>query len=154
RRSHLQWVHRVVPLPIMELSHFVGSLVGMGLLVLGRGLQRRLDAAYRLTVLLLAVGVLVSVLKAFDLPEAIALTVMLLLLLPCRRYFYRKATLFSERFTPGWLVLVAMVLFGSTWLGFFAYKHVEYSSDLWWRFTLRPEGNASRALRALVGIAG
>src|SRR5205085_2073722 len=47
----LKWVNHMIPLPVMELSHFVASLAGMGLVVLGRGLQRRLDAAYRVTVL-------------------------------------------------------------------------------------------------------
>src|SRR6185503_19157992 len=36
------------------------------------------------------------------------------------------------------------------WLGFFAYKHVDYSHDLWWHFTLF--GNAPRFLRASVGV--
>ncbi len=39
----------------------------------------------------------------------------------------------------------------SIWLGLFAYKHVEYSSQLWWEFELH--GDASRFLRATVGVA-
>jgi phosphatidylglycerol lysyltransferase len=35
------------------------------------------------------------------------------------------------------------------WLGFFAFKHVEYSHDLWWHFALN--GDASRFLRGTVG---
>jgi lysylphosphatidylglycerol synthetase-like protein (DUF2156 family) len=37
------------------------------------------------------------------------------------------------------------------WLGFFSYKHVEYSSDLWWQFSLR-RGDAPRFLRASIGV--
>src|SRR5207237_8796975 len=40
----------------------------------------------------------------------------------------------------------------SAWLGFFSYKHVEYSSDLWWRFQLRAD--APRFLRGSVGVVG
>ena len=36
-----------------------------------------------------------------------------------------------------------------TWLGLFAFKHVEYSNELWWQFELHAE--ASRMLRATVG---
>ncbi len=38
-----------VPLPILELSHLLGSAVGVGLLVIAHGLYRRLDAAWWLT---------------------------------------------------------------------------------------------------------
>jgi phosphatidylglycerol lysyltransferase len=49
----LAWLKDFVPLPVIEISHFLGSLVGVGLLLLARGLQRRIDAAYLLTVALL-----------------------------------------------------------------------------------------------------
>src|SRR5581483_7160705 len=70
----------------------------------------------------------------------------------CRENFYRKAMLLSEPFTPGWIVAIVMVLVGSIWLGFFAHKYVDYSNDLWWRFSLR--GDAPRFLRASVGVIG
>ena len=37
------------------------------------------------------------------------------------------------------------------WLGLFAFKHVDYSHQLWWQFELH--GEASRFLRASVGAA-
>jgi phosphatidylglycerol lysyltransferase len=80
------------------------------------------------------------------------LAVILGALLPCRGHFYRKASLFSERLTPGWFAAIILVLLGSVWLGIFAYKHVEYSHDLWWRFTLL--GDAPRFLRATMGAIG
>jgi phosphatidylglycerol lysyltransferase len=46
---------------------------------------------------------------------------------------------------------VAMVLVGAFWIGLFAYRHVAYSSELWWQFTLH--GDASRFLRAGIGVA-
>ena len=42
-----------------------------------------------------------------------------------------------------------MVL-ASIGLGLFAFRHVEYSSDLWWRF--ENEQDAPRFLRATVGV--
>jgi phosphatidylglycerol lysyltransferase len=150
--SRLTWLKDLLPLPVIELSHFLGSLAGVGLLLLARGLQQRLDAAYHMTVLLLSTGIVLSLLKGFDYEEAIMLSVMLMALFPCRRHFYRKASLFGERFTPGWIAAIVMVLLGSVWLGLFSYKHVEYSHELWWRFTLF--GDAPRFLRATVGSIG
>ena len=140
----------MVPLPLLELSHFAGSLAGLGLILLANGLQRRLDVAYVLSVLLLAIGIGASLLKGFDYEEAAVLTLMMVALVPARRRFYRRASLLQERFTVGWIVAIVIALLGSTWLVIFAFKHVEYSRQLWWQFALDEE--APRALRASVGV--
>jgi len=150
--TRLLWLEKIIPLPLQEISHFAGSLAGTGLLLLARGLQRRLDAAYLLTVLLLGVGIIASVFKGLDYEEAVILALLLMALAPARHHFYRKASFFSQRFNPGWIAAIAIVILCALWLGLFSYKHVEYSSDLWWRFTLH--GNAPRFLRAQVGIFG
>jgi len=148
--SRLRWLKDFLPLPVLETSHFIGSLAGVGLLLLARGLQQRLNAAYHLAVILLGAGVVFSLLKGFDYEEAIVLAIMLGILFPCRRHFYRQASLISERFTPGWIAAIVIVLLGSIWLGIFSHKHIEYSHELWWRFTLK--GDAPRSLRAGVGV--
>jgi len=147
--GRLHWLKGFLPLPVIELSHFLGSLVGVWLLLLARGLQRRIDAAYVLTAILLGTGSLLSLLKGADYEEAILLGLIMLALLPCRRYFYRQSSLFNEPFSFGWSVTVVLVLASSLWLGLFAYKHVNYSSELWWQFALR--GDAPRFLRGAVG---
>lgn len=150
--SRLSWLQDVLPLPVVEISHFLGSLAGVGLLFLAMGLQRRLDAAYQLTVALLASGVVFSLAKGLDWEEACILAVMLASLVPCRRHFYRRTALTAEPFTPGWMAAIAVILLGAVWLGLFSYKHVDYSRDLWWHFTFF--GNAPRFLRAAVGALG
>ncbi len=145
----LAWLERFLPLPILEMSHFLGSVAGVGLLFLARGLFRRLDAAYLLTAGLLAAGIVFSLLKGADYEEAIILAVMLAALLPARRYFYRKSSLFAVRLSVSWLAAIAFVIIGTLWLTLFAHKHVEYSSELWWQFAFK--SNAPRALRALSG---
>jgi phosphatidylglycerol lysyltransferase len=145
-------LRRVVPLPLVELSHFFGSIAGAALLLLARGLQRRLDAAYQLTVVVLGAGILFQIFKGGDFEEAIILGVMLFALVASRRHFYRKASLLNEGFGPGWIAAILLVLISSAWLGFFSYKHVEYSRDLWWHFSFRAD--APRFLRASVGVVG
>jgi phosphatidylglycerol lysyltransferase len=140
---------RLVPLPFLELTHFIGSVAGMGLLLLGRGLQRRLDAAYHLTIVLLITGIVASLVKGYDYEEAIYLLLILVAIWPTRRHFYRKASLFSQPFNGGWIAAILIVLGSSVWLGFYSYRHVEYADSLWWRFAF--SGDASRFLRATVG---
>jgi phosphatidylglycerol lysyltransferase len=151
-KLRFEWVKEIIPLPVLEMSHLLGSVAGMGLLVLARGLQRRIDAAYVLTLVFLGTGIAMSILKGLDYEEAVILMIILAALVPCRRFFYRKAALLESSFTPAWTVAVLLVLLCSAWLIIFSYKHVEYSNDLLWNLTLN--GHASRSLRALVGASG
>lgn len=141
-----------VPLPVIELSHFAASVLGVALLVLAWATRRRLDAAYGLTVAALALGIAASLLKGLDWEEAALLALVLAAVLPARRVFYRRAALTSEPLTPAWVVAVLAVVGASVWLGFFSYQHVEYRDDLWWRFAVR--GDAPRFLRATAGAVG
>ncbi len=142
----------VLPLSVLEISHLLASVVGMLLLILARGLQRRLDAAYWLTLILLISGAVFSLLKGIDYEEATLLALLALALFPAHKLFYRRASLFSGRFSPGWILAIVAVFGCATWLVMFSYKHVDYSNSLWWEFSFH-QGGAPRALRALVGAA-
>lgn len=141
----------LVSLPVVEISHFGASLLGVGLLFLSRGLARRLDGAYALTLMSLAAGILLSLFRGLDFEAAILLGLVLLALLPCRKSFYRKSALFGAPLTKSWLLAVVLIFGGTLWLGFFSHRHVEYRADLWWQFTLH--GSASRFLRSAVGMS-
>lgn len=148
----MQWLQHIIPLPVIEMSHFLASVVGAALLILAGALQRRVDAAYHLTVGLLIFGILFSLLKGADYEEASILMVMLLALLFCRKEFHREASLFSQEYSTRWLTMIFMVLLSAVWLGAFAYQHVEYQSELWWEFSLM--GDAPRYMRATVAALG
>lgn len=149
--GRLDWLQHILPLGIVEMSHFVGSLVGVALLLLSQGLSRRLDAAYYLASIAMGIGIVTSLLKGADFEEAMLLGLILLALSRARTAFDRKAALFETRFSAGWIAAVVAALSASVWLGFFAFKHIEYSSDLWWQFEMA--GEAPRFLRATVGAA-
>lgn len=148
--SRIAALQEILPLPLVEVSHLLGSVIGLLLLLLARGLQRRLDGAYVLTVALLAAGAVLSLLKGADWAEALVLGTMLALLLPSRGYFQRRSSLLEARFTPGWIAAISVVIAATIWLGFFAYRHVEFRHELWWDFALR--GDAPRFLRASVAV--
>jgi len=142
----------MLPLSVLEVSHLLASVIGMLLLILARGLQRRLDAAYWLTLVLLLAGAVFSLLKGIDYEEATLLALLAMALAPAHRLFYRRASLFSTTFSIGWIGAILAVLGCATWLVLFSYKHVDYSADLWWEFSFY-QGGAPRALRALVAAA-
>jgi phosphatidylglycerol lysyltransferase len=140
-----------VPLTVIEVSHLSGSLIGLLLLFLARGIWLKLDAAWFGSLFLLGLGIIVSLLKGFDWREALVLLLILLLLLPTRDYFQRRSSLLHMSFSWSWLTTIVMVLVGSIWLGFFAYRDVEYTRELWWQFSY--EDDAPRFLRALLLLA-
>lgn len=149
--GRLEWLDRFLPLGILELSHFAGSVAGVALLLLSRGISRRLDASYYLSAAALGVGLVASLLKGADYEEATVLGLLLLALWSARVRFDRRAALSATPFSPAWMAAVVSVVFASVILGLFAFKHVEYAPDLWWQFALGAE--ASRFLRASVGAA-
>jgi phosphatidylglycerol lysyltransferase len=140
----------VVPLPLLEVSHLAGSVIGVGLLILARALFRRLSAAYHLTFWLLVAGIGASLLKGLDFEEAAYLGLVLLVMWLGRRAFHRPSTIMSQRFTPGWITSVAIIVAMSVWIGVLAHRHVPYSTDLWWTFAL--QGDAPRTLRASLAV--
>lgn len=148
--GRLAWLGRVLPLPVIELSHFLTSLVGVGLLILAWGLRQRLDAAYRFTLLLLGAGAVLSLARGFGWVEAAGLLVTLVVLLPARTEFFRKASFTARLPSRRWAALVGITLAGTVWVGLFAYRQVDLTADLWWEFALR--GDAPRFLRASVGV--
>jgi phosphatidylglycerol lysyltransferase len=149
-KGRMALLRDILPLPAIEFSHFLASLAGAMLLLLARSIQRRINIAYYMTVLLLAFGVIFSLLKGFDYEEAIILSLILLAFLPCYKEFYRTSAIFTRRFEPYWAVLIAVVILCSVWIGFFSYRHIEYSNQLWWQFAIY--GDAPRFLRATLGV--
>jgi len=148
--DRLRWLRTMLPLPAIELSHFLGSIAGILLMILARSLQRRIESAYYATVILLSAGIVFSLVKGFDFEEALILTVMLALFWPCRDFYYRRGHLIPDQFSFRWLAAIGLVLLCAFWLTVFAYKHVEYSSHLWWKFAF--SADAPRSLRALAGV--
>jgi len=148
--DRLYYLQHTIPLPLIEISHIIGSVIGAALLVLGYDLQQRSYSSWWFITLLTGLGIIVSLLKGFDYEEAILLSVVLFALLASRNQFYRKGALIHASFNLGWSSTVLVIVTCSIWLGLFAYQSIEYSNELWWTFTF--EGNTSRFLRASTGV--
>ncbi len=140
----------IVPLPLLEVSHLAGSVVGVGLLILARALFRRVAAAYHLTFWLLVAGIVASLGKGLDFEEASYLGLVLLVMWLARRAFHRPSTIMSQRFTPVWIASVAIIVALTLWISWLSSRHVPYSGDLWWTFA--QHGHAPRVLRASLAV--
>lgn len=144
-------LRHVVPLPFVEASHFVASIVGALLLIIAHGLARRLESAWRAALVLLGVGALFSLMKGIDYEEAIICLFVSGLLIASRDRFYRQGGLFARSPDATELVAIAIAIGISIWIGLMTYRDVAYSKTLWWDFSYHAD--APRFLRATVGVA-
>lgn len=148
--QRLATLREFLPLPFVEASHMASSLVGALLVLLSRGLFRRLDGAWRLTVALLSAAVPFSLLKGGDWEEALMCTGVLAALLLTRSAFYRRSGPWRRPLSAGWLVAAGVVLVGWIGFGYFAFKHLEYRDVLWWEFSY--DSDAPRTVRAMLAV--
>lgn len=148
--KRMVFLSQTIPLSVVEAAHFLSAVLGFLLLIVSRGLFRRLNGAYWLGLFMLGAAALASLVKGWDFEEASLMTIALAVLVPCRREFYRKTSLLDAPFTTGWVLAIGSVIAGMAWLVTFSYKHVDYTHHLWWRFAF--EQDAPRSLRALLAV--
>ncbi len=144
--SRLEWLAEILPLEVLEVSHLVGSAIGVGLLILARGLHQRLDGAWWLTLVLLAAGILASLLKGLDYEEATLLSIIAFMLLLSHERFYRRASLLDVRDSRLWLIATLSVVAFAFWVSMLSYRDHAFSRELWWQYAF--DDQASRLARA------
>jgi len=136
----------LLPLGFVESGAMLSSAIGVALMAIAHGLLRRAEGAYWLSALTLALGLVASLFQGLDYERAIILGLMLLVLLPCRREFFRSSRLTRNPFSFRWLLLVFAVLVAALAVYLFANKATEFSSLGWWQFAI--DKSAPRVTRA------
>lgn len=141
---------RIAPPFLIDLSHFAASLAGFALILLSAGLWRRRRGAWWAAIVVLVAGMAFSLLKGLEWEEAIELAIIAALLIPCRKAFDRRSRL-DEPLSPFWLLMLVAAVVATLWLGFFVYRDVAYSDELWWTFLT--DRQASGFLRGGLAVA-
>ena len=147
--ERLRWLADHAPLPVIEVSHFVSSIIGLMLVLVAFGLRRRLDAAWASACSLLAVAATLALLKGVNWEETAVLGALCVMLLPLHAAFPRMASLSRMDITPSWMVSALMALIGTGLLSLWSFHNVAYGDQLWWRVMV--SADASRSLRAWTG---
>src|SRR5579862_3528701 len=98
------FIAQALPLPLIEISHFLSSILGLLLVLLAFGLRRRLDAAWGASVAVLALAAVLALLKGFDWEETATLAAICLIVAPLHPAFPRTSRLTRMEITPGWLL--------------------------------------------------
>lgn len=139
-----------VPLPLVEAAHFLGSIAGLGLLLVARGMLMRLDAAWWAGLVIALLSLVLALPKGIAISEALLLGFLAITLAGSRREFTRRASLLAQPFSGGWLVAMGVIVAATTAILLFAYRDVDYGHELWWQFEF--DAQAPRSLRALVAV--
>ena len=147
--ERFRWLAQYAPLPLIEISHFLSSILGLILVLLAFGLRRRLDAAWGASVAVLAVAAVLALLKGFDWGQTTALAVIGLTIAPLHPAFPRTSRLTRMEITPGWLLSTLAAVVGIGGLGWWSFHHADYSDTPWWK--VMADDDATRSLRASVG---
>ncbi len=149
--ERLRYLIEFAPISLVEISHFLSSILGLVLVLLAFGLRRRLDAAWAATIGLVTLSAILALLKGFNWEESLALGMIGIFLLPLHEAFPRKARLTRVEITPGWMLSALAAIAGTVSLGLWSFHNVDYSDELWWR--VMADNDVSRSLRASAGVA-
>lgn len=150
-QSRLGLLRELLPLSFIEASHLAGSIAGLLLIVVARGLYRKLYRAWAVAMGLMVVGLVASMLKGLDWQESLSILATLLVLGLFRPAFYRADGASVFRLNGTWIVSIVALMAAVFWIGLFAHSHIPYRNALWWDFTWH--GDASRFLRASLAAA-
>ncbi len=144
----LMLVDDFFPIELIELSHILGGVVGIILIILSFALWQRIQAALWLSSFLFIAGAALSFIQTLDYDRAIVMLITLGLLFTCQKQFYRRARLFSNMLDFRWILFTAAALASFVWLLLFSFKTTPYQNELWWKFAL--DDQAPRGMRTAV----
>ncbi len=144
-------VMAIEPVLLIEVSHFVSSVLGVILVMLAFGLRARLGAAWIATLVVLLVAAPLSLVKGFIWEETTILAGLAVVISPFRQSFPRTARLTRMEVTPGWLLSAACLVAGAGLLGVWSFQHADYGELPWWG--VMASEDAARSLRGWVGAA-
>ena len=144
-----------IPIPVIEMSYLLNTLMGFALLVLARGLYQRLNGAWHISMWLLGASIMTLLVKHLEIEVAVICALLFGVAYFNRSYFNRQSNLMSLRLNTQTLILLSVFLISLFWVGMYVHRNEAYSPDLWW--SVSDEGGArflrSYAMLAILTIA-
>jgi phosphatidylglycerol lysyltransferase len=147
--ERFRWLVQHTPILIIDVSHFVSSLLGVVLVMLAFGLSRRLGGAWAASLGVLGAAAVLALFKGFDWEESVALLAVLAVAAPCREAFPRSSRLSRLEITPGWLLSALAAVGGACLAGWWSFQNLD-KTDV---SVLNELGDPDRAIRATAGAA-
>lgn len=149
--GHVNWIRHIMPLPVLEITYMMGSLLGLGLLFLAFAIKQRLDSAYYLTLTAVAMAVPISILRGDGFFTFAALVAIGAVFAPCRRFFYRKSSLLNLPMNQGSILAILLTVTSAIYIGLIAFQYHAHGTMSWWEFEFA--GDKPRFQRVSFAIA-
>ncbi len=144
-------VMSIEPVILIEISHFISSVLGLVFVLLAFGLRARLDGAWFATMVCALIAAPLSLVKGFVWEETTVLLGLALALAPFHHAFPRKSRVSRMEVTPGWLISAACLVAGAGMIGLWSFQNADYGDQPWWR--VMADEDAARSVRAWAGAA-
>lgn len=122
RAERLRFLERFEPAPVLAVTHVLGSVAAAWLLLLARALTKRLSAAYFMSVIMLAAGMLLCLARGWEYEVALLLFIILAALVPCRGQFYQKVSPLKQPLNTGWSAAITIVVVAAFGLWLFSFE--------------------------------
>lgn len=139
---------KIVPIGVIEVSHFISVILAVALFYLAQGIYRGYRSAWLISIWILVISFIAHILKGGNYEEAGVAIFLCFLLLISHKGFTREGQLNLSRE----IILATAIgtLFAFTIVGFSAFEKINYRPELWLEFAF--SNDVSRFLRAIPGI--
>ncbi len=141
----------IAPEVLVEISHFLSSILGVVMVMLAFGLRSRLDAAWTGSMVTALAAAVLAILKGFNWEESAALLIFIALMAPFHEAFPRRTRLTRMEVTPAWLASALAAVLGAGAVGWWSFHNADYGGQPFWKALA--DADMNRAIRAYAGAA-
>lgn len=116
---------------VSQIADLLLTVAGVGLVALSWGLSQRVALAWKFSLGMLALAVVLLMLRHAPWEGPVVITLVMLLLLPFRNCYYRRAHLLAAPLTPSMLAPLSLWGIGLMGVGWVAVQR--HLGPIWWR---------------------
>ncbi|MBF0860711.1 lysylphosphatidylglycerol synthase domain-containing protein [Gluconobacter kanchanaburiensis] len=129
--AHLPTFQSPLGAAVSQIADLLLTLNGVGLVALSWGLSQRVALAWKFSVGMLGLAVFLLILRHAVWEGPVVILLVMLLLLPFRNCYYRRAHLLVAPFTPSMLAPLSLWGLGLVGVGWVALQR--HLGPIWWR---------------------
>jgi phosphatidylglycerol lysyltransferase len=150
----LKKIASLMPLRLLDLSHFLLSIIAVGLLFTARAIQLRIKNARRVALTFIALALVFFVIMGINLITMAYFICLFVALLAAKKYFYRDRSMLSIPFNTWWFCATSGIFAIALWVGFISNKQdiLLWINPSVFINALMGDEESARFLRTVIGI--
>jgi phosphatidylglycerol lysyltransferase len=152
--AKLKYIISLLPRWFADLSHFLLTILSLGILFISRALQLRIKRAWIISCYLITFAITLILIVGEPILVLVCFIALFIVLLFSKKYFYRDISILKTNLSSWWLCAIGGVFSLSVWIGFFVNRQDILSwihLDIFFS-NLSNTSDAARFLRASFGV--